>query len=116
MIKKRFNSKRVKIALARVIAPYAFWSFQQVDASRISDEKLIEAVLIHGNDPLKKRLVILFGEDKVRHIWEQKLVIQGSRLDDLNRRIASKLLHIANPEYHIQQAYKKYNLYDRFST
>ncbi len=103
------------MALARVIAPYAFWSFQPLNSSKISDDKLIEAVLVHGNDPLRKRLLRLFSEDKIKSIWEQKLVIQGCRLHDLNRKIASELLHISNPEDHIQQAYKKYNLYDRFS-
>ncbi len=114
-MKPKFDSKRLKIALARVIAPYAYWSFQLVDPSKISDDNLIEAVLVHGNDPLKKRLLEIFSADKIRSIWEQKLVIQDSRLHDLNRKIASELLHISNPEYHIQQAYKKYNLYDRFS-
>ena len=111
----RLNSKGLKIALARVIAPYAFWSFERVNPSEVSDEKLIEAVLIHGNDPLRKRLLKLFNEDKIKDIWERKLIIQGSRLHKVNRKIAQDLLHIPNPQRYIQQAYKKHNLYDRFS-
>jgi hypothetical protein len=91
-----------------VIAPYAYWSFHVVDPSQISDEKLIEAVLVHGNDPLKKRLLGIFSANKVRSIWEHKLIIQDARLHDLNKKIASELLHISNPESHIRQAYKKY--------
>jgi hypothetical protein len=115
MVGKIFNRKRVKIALAKVIAPFAFWSYEPVNLSKIPDERLIEAVLLYGNDPLKKHLLSLFSLKKIKSIWEQKLVIQDSRLHDLNRKIASELLHLPNPELHIQQAYKKYNLYDRFS-
>ena len=110
-----FHKKREKLALANVIAPLAFWSYESVRPSQISDDKLIEAVLLHGNDALKKHLLNLFSLKKIKSIWEQKLVIQGSRIHDLNKRIASELLHLQNPEYHIQQAYKKNNLYDRFS-
>jgi hypothetical protein len=103
-------------ALAKVIAPYAFWSYEPLsDPSKISDEKLIEAVLLHGNDPLRMHLLSLFSKSKIKDIWEQRLIIQGSRIYNVNKRIASNLLHIANPEYYIQQAYKKHNLYDRFS-
>lgn len=111
----KLDRNKLKIALARVIAPYAFWSYASVNPSEISDENLIEAVLIHGNDPLKNRLFQIFSKSKIRSVWEQKLVIQDSRLFHLNRKIASELLHLNNPEHHIQQAYKKYNLYDRFS-
>ena len=115
MFNKRINRRKLKVALTRVIAPYAFWSYLPMNSPKVSDERLIEAVLIHGNDPLKSRLFRLFNEKKIRDVWEQKLVIQDSRLHDVNRKIASEFLHLANPEYHIEQAYKKYNLYDRFS-
>ncbi len=111
----KLHRKKLKIALARVIAPYAFWPYAPVNPSDISDESLIEAVLIHGNDPLKNRLLQIFSKNKIKDVWEQKLVIQDSRLFQLNRKIASELLQLSNPERHIQQAYKKYNLYDRFS-
>ncbi len=111
----KLHRNKLKIALARVIAPYAFWSYASVNPSEVSDENLIEAVLIHGNDPLKNRLLKIFSKSRVKRVWEQKLVIQDSRLFQLNRKIASELLHLNNPEQHIQQAYKKYNLYDRFS-
>lgn len=115
MIKQKINRRKLKVALARVIAPYAYWSYLPVNPSKIPDEKLIEAVLIYGNDPLKSRLFKLFNEAKIRNVWEQKLVIQDYRLHNINKKIASEFLHLSDPEYHIQQAYKKYNLYDRFS-
>ncbi|MFZ6013296.1 MAG: hypothetical protein ACOYXT_23345 [Bacteroidota bacterium] len=115
MLKQELHRRKIKAALARVIAPYAYWSYAPIDPFEISDENLIEAVLIHGNDPLKYRLFKLFSKQKIRRVWEQKLIIQDSRLHGLNRKIATEWFHLRNPEHHIQQAYKKYNLYDRFS-
>ena len=115
MVKQGLSRNRLKEALARVIAPYAFWSYASVNPAEVSDENLIEAVLIHGNDPLKIRLFKLFSENKIRQVWEEKLVIQDLSLHSLNRKIASEFLHLSNPEHHIQEAYKKYNLYDRFT-
>jgi len=109
------NRRKLKIALARVIAPKAFWSYSAFNPSEISDESLIEAVLIHGNNPLKNRLFKIYNQNKIKRVWEQRLVIQEPRLHELNKYIASDLFHLNNPELAIQQAYKKYNLYDKFS-
>lgn len=111
----RLDQKKYKKALARVIAPYAFWSYASVDSAQISDENLIEAVLLFGNDPLKNRLFNIFSKQAIKQVWEQRLVIRDSRLHDLNRKIASEFLHLSDPEFHIHQAYQKHNLYDRFS-
>jgi hypothetical protein len=115
MVELKPNREKLKAALARVIAPYAFWSYVPVDSDKVSDERLIEAVLLYGNDALRLRLFKLFNADRIREVWEQRLVIQGNRLYNINKKIASEFLHLSDPEYHIQQAYKKYNLYDRFS-
>jgi hypothetical protein len=109
------DKNKYKTAIARAIAPYAFGSYSSVNPSEISDDNLIEAVLIHGNDSLKNRLFRIFSENKIRNAWEKRLVIQDSRLHILNRKIATELFHLNNPEDHIQRAYKKYNIYDRFS-
>jgi hypothetical protein len=115
LFKNKLYKRKHKVALARVIAPQAFWSYAKIDPSKISSESLIEAVLLYGNDPLKSRLFALFSKNLIKKVWEQRLVIQDSRLHSLNRKIASKFLNLNNPENHIQLAYKKYNLYDRFS-
>jgi len=104
-----------KKALTSVIAPHAFWSFEVVDFSKVSDEILIEAVLIYGNAPLRSRLLKLYTENKIQAVWEQKLVIQGERFAQLNQKLATDFFHFKNPSASIQKAYKKYNLYDRFS-
>ena len=109
------DRNKYRAAIVRAIAPYTFWSYSAVDPSEISDENLIEAVLVDGDDPLKSRLFRIFSKNKIRNVWERRLVIQDARLHILNRKIASELLHLNNPEDYIQRAYKKYNLYERFS-
>lgn len=102
-------------ALIQSIAPKAFWSYPAIAPSRVPDGKLIEKVLVYGSDEERKELLSIFSPEKVQRVWERKLIIQEPRLHDLNRRLAVALFHIPDPEDHIQRAYRKYNLYDRFS-
>lgn len=110
------HRKSQKRALQNVIAPLAFWSFDQSEMKEVPDDSLIEAVLVHGNDALRQRLVRLFSKKKVQSIWERKIVIRGNNYQFLNHKIASDLLKISNPDEYIKMAYSKYNLYDRFSS
>lgn len=110
-----FKNKQKK-ALLHVIAPLAFWSYDNKKLNQIPDSSLIQAVLIHGNDPLRKRLFNIFPHWKIKKVWEQEIVISGSRYTSLNKKIAADFLRIADPDRYIEEAYSKHNLYDRFSS
>ncbi len=57
--------EKSRIALGRVIAPLAFWSFSNPKSlEKIPDELLIEAVLVHGNDALRRRLFSLSNQTR----------------------------------------------------
>ncbi len=109
------SHKQLKQQIAQDIKPYAFWSYGSSELSDISDDRLIEAVLIYGDDHLRLQLLELYNFQKVQQVWEEKLVIRGSYFKELNRKIASDLLRIPNPKAFIRESYKKNNLYDRFS-
>jgi hypothetical protein len=111
---KRSQSAR-KRALAQSILNRAFWSYPRVAPSKVPDGKLIEKVLVHGDDGQRKELLNIFPVKKVMRVWEQRLIIQEPRLHHLNRRLAVELFHLPHPEDHIKRSYRKYNLYDRFS-
>lgn len=115
MVNSILSKYRQKRALLKVIAPDAYWSYNLSKIQKVPDSYLIEAVLIHGNDALRKRLFSIYPSSKIRKVWEKEIVIRGNRYDNLNKKIASDYLHIANPEKYIERAYSKYNLYDRFS-
>lgn len=109
--------EKSKIALGRVIAPLAFWSYDETSLkNRIPDELLIEAVLVHGNDPLRIRLFKLYKSDEIKIVWKNKLIIQGPRLDFLNQKIAKEYFGIADPKRYIRRVYNTNNLYARFSS
>lgn len=109
--------EKSKIALGRVIAPLAFWYYEEHDFENgIPDELLIEAVLVYGNDPLRKRLFKLFKPDEIKNVWEKKVIILGPRIDFINQKIAREYFGIINPKKYIQEVYNKNNLYARFSS
>ena len=109
--------EKSKIALGRVIAPLAFWSYRAIDFEKgIPDELLIEAILVNGNDPLRKRLFKLYKSGEIKNVWKEKVIIQGPRLDFLNQKIAKDFFNIVDPEKYIRRAYSKNNLYARFSS
>lgn len=109
--------EKSRIALGRVIAPLAFWSFSNPKSlEKIPDEILIEAVLIHGNDALRRRLFSLYKPSQIKNVWKSKLIIQGPRLDFLNRKLAKDFFSIAKPEKYIEKSYQRENLYARFTT
>lgn len=109
--------EKSKIALGRVIAPLAFWSYKEKSFdSKIPDELLIEAVLVHGNDPLRIRLFNLYTPNEIKNVWKNKLIIQGPRLDFLNQKIAKEYFGIADPKKYVRRVYNKNNLYARFSS
>lgn len=105
-----------KQALVNAIAPFAFWSYELPDSALVSDDDLIEAALLHGDDELKNQLMKVYPKSQIVRVWEQRLVIQGIRLQALNQHLAKNFFGMKNPKDRIQQAYQKYNLYDRFST
>ena len=103
-----------KRALVQGILRSAFWSYDKILPSKVSDGKLIEKILLYGDEERRRELFQLFPAEKIKRIWEQKLIIQEPRLHDLNRRIASSLFHISDPEAYILRSYQKHNLYDRY--
>jgi hypothetical protein len=114
-VAKNNSVHQKKCALIQAIAEKAFWSYAAISPSKISDEKLIEKVLVYGGDQERNDLLSIYSSRKVQRVWEQKLIIQEPRLHHLNRKLAVEYFHISNPEDHISNAYRKYNLYDRFS-
>jgi hypothetical protein len=110
-----FKSSQRK-ALSNVIAPLAFWSYEKRNLKKVDDSQLIEAVLIHGNDALRKRLFKVYSSKKIQKIWEREIIIRGAHYSELNKKIASQYLNISNPDQYIARAYAKFNLYDRFSS
>jgi len=115
MIAELNHSKHLKAKLVKDIIPFAFWSYDSIKPAEISDESLIEAVLISGNRNMRMRLLDLYNRKKIQQVWEDRLIPRDVHFRELNRNIASELLNIPNPDSFIKSSYKKNNFYERFS-
>ena len=51
-----------------------FWSYKKPDLYDLSDEMLIEKVLLHSDLDSIYRLFDIFPESQIRKIWEQRLL------------------------------------------
>ncbi len=84
---------------------HAFWSYQQ-ETDQISDDLLIEKVLIHLDIDDIVKLNHLYPKEKIFKIWEDKLLTQNSIYYSLNRFYAFWLFGIKKPDKFINDYLK----------
>ena len=76
------------------------WSYDAPDLGKVSDEWLIEKVLIHSDLESIYRLFDLFSEQEIRSVWEKQILPDISH-QSLNLLYAFLLFRIQNPEQYI---------------
>ena len=62
---------------------HLFWSYDVKSGSDVSDELLIEHVLIYSDVEVIHALFLVYGNDRVRRVWERRIV-PDSRYKRLN--------------------------------
>lgn len=80
----------------------AFWSYNQSSVSQISDELLIEKVLLHLDIDSICSLFTLFPKKMIRNIWKVKMLSQEPLYHQLNRLYAFLYFDISNPDRYIR--------------
>jgi len=94
----------IKIQLAdKLIRDRVFWSYADVKAEDISDEILIEKVLIYLDIEDINSLFIIYPYKIIRDIWLKEIVIQDPLYHSLNLLLAFLYFHIKSPEKYIQK-------------
>jgi len=87
-----------------------FWSYQKPDLYALSDEILIEKVLLHSDLDSIYKLFDIFPENLIRKIWEQRLLPDES-IHSTNLLFAFLLFGIKDPrgfiKSKIREHYKK---------
>lgn len=73
-----------------------FWSYEKPDLYAISDEILIEKVLLHSDLESIYKLFDIFPENQIRKIWEQRLLPDES-MHSTNLLFAFLLFRIKDP-------------------
>ena len=89
---------------------HVFWSYKIPERNAISDEVLIEKVLLHSDLDSIYKLFDMFPEKQIRSIWEQRL-LPDERMFSTNLLFAFLLFRIKDPrgfiKLKIKEHYKK---------
>jgi hypothetical protein len=79
-----------------------FWSFDQSSLSEISDDVLIEKVLLYLDIDDIKLLFRLFPVKKIQPVWKDSMLSQEPMYHQLNRLYAFLFFEIQNPDKYIR--------------
>ena len=93
----------------KLVESKAFWSYSNVNYEGISDDMLIQKVMINLEINDIKKLFIIYNKNQVRKVWKDKLVIQDPHYRSLNLLIAKLFFDIQKPEAYIKRV-KRENL------
>jgi hypothetical protein len=86
----------------------AFWSYKTSSSLQISDDKLIEMVLLHLDIDDIHSLFQLFPKKRIKVIWKEKILSQEPLYHDLNRLYAFLFFYIKDPELYIRNHVRKH--------
>jgi hypothetical protein len=94
----------LKVQLAdKLIRNKVFWSYADVKAEDISDEILIEKVLIYLDIEDINLLFLIYPFKVIRKVWQEEILIQDPLYHSLNLLLAFLYFHIKSPEKYIQK-------------
>lgn len=93
---------------AQLVEEHAFWSYQDVRYEMLSDEDLVEKCLIHLDLCNIDKLFELYPAAFIKKVWQNRLVIQGDYLLDLNVMIAMYYFGIRHPESYLKRKETQY--------
>ena len=80
-----------------------FWSYAPGFAdSDVPDDILIEKTLVYLDLDEIRMLFELYGKQKVKHVWLERLVPQGDYLYSLNRFFAWFYFRVKKPDMYIK--------------
>ena len=94
----------------KLIRNKVFWSYSEVKADDISDEILIEKVLIYLDIEEINSLFVIYPYKIIREIWRNEILIQDPFYHSLNLLLAFLYFHIKSPEKYIENLTNKHQL------
>jgi hypothetical protein len=84
-----------------------FWPFDESDDFQISDEMLIEKVLIHCDLGAIDKLFDIFPKAEIQIVWENRILI-NERYHSMNLLFAYLLFNIADPTSFVKERVESY--------
>lgn len=87
---KQQPAHKKQFLVDKLMEQNAFWSYdgQAIKKSVVSDEFLIENVLLYLDIPEINRLFSMYPKEQIRQVWIEKLLPQGEYLFNLNKLLA----------------------------
>ena len=86
----------------RLMEEHAFWSFEKLSCSNLSDWNLIKHVLLRLDLDDIKYLFKLYPKEKIKQVWLQELVPQGDFLLPMNTCFALLYFGAKNPRKYVK--------------
>jgi hypothetical protein len=86
----------------------AFWSYDIVCLDKMSDDFLIEKVLLHLDIDDINRLFSIYPERKIKEVWQNRLCPLEPYYHDLNKLFAVAYFHIKNPVRYLKMMRKRH--------
>lgn len=96
------NRENISVILDQLKANNALWSYD-CSSDNVSDELLIEKTLIYLDLPYINQLIDIYGKNKVKKVWNERLVPQSDYLYSLNRFLAWYYFNIKKPDAYLKR-------------
>jgi len=83
---------------------HALWSYDKskMTAYTLTDEQIIENVLLHLDMEDINMLFLLFPKKKIKEVWKQELCVQEPRYHSSNVLYAGLFFNIKNPQRYVK--------------
>ncbi len=89
--------------LAALKAQNCFWSYDVSALKDVPDDVLIEKVLVYLDLPEINNLMALYGRNRVKRVFRERLVPQEEYLYTLNRFLAWYYFGVKQPDRYLRQ-------------
>jgi len=98
------NSEQLhEVLIKKLHQEHAFWSYDKSSIKEISDNVLIEKVLLHLDIDDIKILFKLYPKIKIQRVWKDKILSQEPMYHGLNRLYSFLLFNIKYPDRYIRE-------------
>jgi hypothetical protein len=99
---EEMNSEYIhEVLINKLQQEHAFWSYSNIDISKISDNELIAKVLMHLDIDDIFKLFKIYPKRKIQYVWKDKLLAQDPLYHGLNRLYAILFFNIKHPDKYI---------------
>ncbi len=98
-----YREKIKKDLFDKLVNDNALWSYHKPNFKQITDEVLIELIILHLDSEEIDLLFRIYDADYLKKVWEERVLLQEPYYHSLNRLMAYKYFGIDNPDEYIEE-------------